>query len=116
MIKYPLTHVTKGLRTAWLLRALKLLELEHNILGDWQDVDLPVIKLTRYQKLRAQVQQTYPYVEGEHLSQEDWAHYRDGRFEEKFNLITGALAGYKTLCGDSATSEPNLDDDIDNGI
>lgn len=110
MINY-LTCITIADKTAFLLRANKLLTHEHNIMGDWWDEQKPVITSTRHQELSAEVQLAYPYS-GEKLSTADWEEYRDGRFEKKFNRIVNALADFKDQCGNSTLYPVNLDDDI----
>ena len=76
MIKYPLLCTTYATKTAFLERAIMLLQKEHNIMGAWFSEG---ITLNKYEKLRAKVQTEWPYTE-EKLSRAEW-----DRYQEEYN-------------------------------
>lgn len=112
MIKYPISCLTNGSKHSWLMKAQELLRREHNIMGAWHRDG---ITLTKYQKLRAQVQIAFPYY-AEKLSKDDWGRYQNDRFEKKQNRLSEAIGQMKQNMFASNTYSPNLDDDITDGI
>ena len=80
-------------------------------MGKWWNVHKPMITLETHQKLRAEVQQAFPY-DGEKLSRADWDRYFNNRFEKKADLICQAIGGFRNNMLSATTYAPNLDTDI----
>jgi hypothetical protein len=108
MIKYPFLATTNAAKYAFIKRGIELLRREHNIIGKWFREGL---KEVEYQKLRARVQQFFPYHDGT-LSQENWDKYRKDRFDVKMKLILEAEGVLKNSLYNSTRFSCNLDDDI----
>jgi hypothetical protein len=110
-MKYPLTCTTHATKSAFTERALKLLYIEHNIMGAWFKPGEPIITETQYQKLRAGVQTRWPYT-GEKLSKVEWENYKTDRFDIKREILISERGRLKELLCSSTRFAPNLDDDI----
>jgi hypothetical protein len=108
VIKFPLLAITNAAKYAFIKRATELLRREHNIIGKWFREGLEEIE---YQKLRAKVQQVFPY-HTERLSQENWAKYRKDRFDVKMKLLLEVEGILKNALYNSTRFNCNLDDDI----
>ena len=108
MIKYHVTCVTHATKMAFIERSLRLLQKEHNIMGDWFRDG---ITETRYQKLRAAVQIRWPYT-SEKLSKIEWKNYQEERFDRKQNVLINERGRLRELLYNSTRFSPNLDDDI----
>lgn len=111
MIKFPLTCITNAQRQAWCQVAQILLQEEHNIMGKWYEVDELLIPETEHQKLREEVQTTFPY-DGKKLKKEDWVRYQEDRFNKKSSLISEGITLYKKNIMLAKSYSVNLDDDI----
>lgn len=111
MIKFPLTCITNAQRQAWCQVAQILLQEEHNIMGKWYKITEPLIPETEHQKLRAEVQITFPY-DGKKLKKENWVKYQEDRFNKKSSLISEGIALYKKNIMENKTYSVNLDDDV----
>ena len=85
-----------------------MVEVTTRMIGKWYKEG---ILLSEYQKLRANVQQQYPY-HIDKLSFEDWDMYKKERFEIKSNKLIQGRAELKELLYKSTRFSPNLDDDI----
>lgn len=115
MIKYPLLCTTYGAKSAFIERANRLMQIEHNIMGAWYKPTEPLIPETEHNKLRAEVQARWPYS-GEKLSKIEWENYQAERFDKKRNLLIAERGILKNLLYDSTRFSPNLDDDITDGV
>ncbi|MCK5600855.1 hypothetical protein KAR91_03240 [Candidatus Pacearchaeota archaeon] len=111
MIKYPITCITFATKTAFVERAARLLQIEHNIMGAWFSPQKPVITLEEYQKLRAAVQIEWPYSDGK-LSKTEWQRYLETRFNVKMGKLVDERCNLKELLYTSTRFSPNLDDAI----
>ena len=108
MIKYPLLCATFATKTAFVERALRLLQKEHNIMGAWFREG---IALNRYEKLRNKVQTEWTYTE-EKLPKIEWERYLEERFEVKSGRLINERLALKEALYTSTRFSPNLDDDI----
>ncbi len=110
-VNYPVLCTTNAAKGAFIERAMRLLQIEHNIMGAWFKPSAPVISLSIYQKLRAAVQLRWPYT-GEKLSKTEWVKYKNERFDVKQEVLVLERGRLKELLYASTRFSPNLDDDV----
>ncbi|MCK5602179.1 hypothetical protein KAR91_09930 [Candidatus Pacearchaeota archaeon] len=111
MIKYSLLCTTNAAKLAFIERSIRLMQEEHNIMGAWYRPSEPLISETKHNKLRAQVQERWPY-NGEKLNKTEWDNYKDGRYKQKMDILKAERGRLKNLLYASTRFSPNLDDDI----
>lgn len=109
-MEYPpfLTNAAKG---AFTERAIRLLQIEHNIMGDWFRPTEPLIPESLHQKLRAAVQIRWPY-DGKKLIKIEWEKYKKERFDIKQEALMTERGRLKELLYTSKRFSPNLDSDV----
>jgi len=110
MIKYPLLCTTHAAKMAFVERALRLLQKEHNTIGAWFREGIP---LNRHEELRNKVQTEWPHTEKK-LPEVEWKRYLKERFDIKTNRLLTERGILKEALYTSTRFSPNLDDDIIN--
>lgn len=111
MIRYPFGCTTYAAKSAFIKKAIELLRLEYNIMGEWYHPEKSLIVESLHQKLRANVQTRWPY-DGNKLDKVEWENYQKERYEKKETILHYEKSILDNEIYKSTRFSPNLDDDI----